>query len=592
MDARDAIVSWLEQGDNFLRVTAAAPFSPRRDSALEQLAAFVNRSLPRANWNVRHAKQMLKHYLLEFRCTAEAAQRAQLSLDERDALRGLKTVQDKLEHMCRHFHRLQRLHELVTPRSRQQDKQQPTYVKLPFAVTEAQRREREQEVVPESDLSNSCENSEADRSAAACSNEATVVQLTVSGGEEGEKVEPETLCAQGSTEVVASRSTGKERGASVKVVTAKQQEKKEVAVPKKQGVVPTPRVVMLASDEEEVDEELPTVRRSTRTKRQYARKAALDGAASTRKRARREPTAKKAEAARGEMADVTPTQTTQDANSASDEPQNSPANDENTPSLNTQNCDNPQQWRAVRKVAATSEPLQASGPLLGAKVDIHTDSPPQHKEKLPQQPSSPTPSSHDRTRKSTPGSAVPEAYRSAIAEVISQRKQLMSRMGDAGTSQALPTQEKRQRSLSESDYGLSDIDLPAADQKPSTPRNSSRSSKSTGAPRSRQVESGPTAGLLPPLIDAFRTASGKSNVERKRVFHRAKELAFEQLKWHRENALQQSELDLLRREMEARESFALQELQLKRMRIRADIIQHMVSAGASITAISERLSLL
>ncbi|KAE9031854.1 hypothetical protein PR003_g3760 [Phytophthora rubi] len=116
MEARDAIVSWLEQGDNFLRVTVAPPFSPGRDvvqTALGELAAFVNRSVPRANWDARHAKQMLKHYLLQFRSTVEAAADPRISLDERDALRGIQTVQDKLDDMCRHFQRLQRLHERV-----------------------------------------------------------------------------------------------------------------------------------------------------------------------------------------------------------------------------------------------------------------------------------------------------------------------------------------------------------------------------------------------------------------------------------------------------------------------------------------------
>ncbi|KAE9048993.1 hypothetical protein PR003_g3759 [Phytophthora rubi] len=385
-----------------------------------------------------------------------------------------------------------------------------------------------------------------------------------------------------------SKEKEKETRRSIKAVRDEQEEKKrteEKGAKEKQIVASASPLIALTSDEEDVDEALPTLRRSTRSKRKSPEKTVHDGASSTRKRARREPSSKKTD--RVEGADA---QTTKGASSsASNDPQDSLVNDENTPNLNTRSRDNPLQRR---KFGTASKPVQsARGPLSGeAQLEeaIHTEAP-QHKKQPPQQPTFPPSSSHNHIRKSTPGSAGPDAYRSAIAEFISQRQQLLSRKGDAD-SQALATQ-KRQRSLSESDYGLSDIELPSTDPKPSIPRNALRNSKSMDAPRSRH-ESGPTRGLLPPLIDAFRTESGKSNLKQKRIFHRAKELAFEQLKWHRENELQQCELELLRREMEAREALALHELQLKRMRVRADIIQHMVSGGASVADVAERLSLL
>ncbi|KAG6957878.1 hypothetical protein JG687_00009728 [Phytophthora cactorum] len=396
MEARDAILSWLEKGDNFLRVTASSPFSPStrrgrinlRDvvqtecQALNELAAFVNQVLPRSTWDARHAKQMLKDYLMEYRSTAEAAANPQFILDEKDELTGIQTVQDRLNAMCRHFQRLQQLHDPVAIATQERERkrmergnenlqsngqrqEQPTAtrttnVKVHVDLTESQHSERE-EVVPESDLSNSYENSETDR-------ETALKELrsnsTVTGV--ADKVQEETQRA--------SKKTAKQ------VVECVQRHEKD----------------------------------------------------------------------------------------------NGEGNKDET----------------VSKLKPSKQKMKVKG-----KKNV-----------------------------------------TAAKTTQTQNKQ----------------EAKSQKQSKEKDEeGKEDEKFPN------------------------------------PL--AF---SGKSNIERKRALFRAKELAFEQLKWQRENELQQLELTLLRREMEARQSLAQHELKLQRMRMRADLIQPMISAGASAADIAERLKLL
>ncbi|KAE9182363.1 hypothetical protein PF002_g27007 [Phytophthora fragariae] len=219
---------------------------------------------------------------------------------------------------------------------------------------------------------------------------------------------------------------------------------------------------------------------------------------------------------------------------------------------------------------------------------------------------------------------VPDALRSAIAQVVSQRQELLnSRWG------------RRQSSFSDSDYAPSDGDddeddgekyleedsgsankdskrrnpLPSAkdntpaarsirDTTESSPRSAKRSapraqdaSTVNRSPSSRQQPT-LTAGHIPPLLNLPRTIIGETNLERKRTFFQAKKLAFEQFESICEGELQQLEVELLRREMETRESFAQKEIQLQRMNIRAEVIHRMVLAGASVDDISERLTLL
>lgn len=562
MEVRDAIVSWLEQGDNFLRVTASSSFSSStrrgganmRDvaqaesQALNELASFVNQSIPHTNWDAKHAAHMLKHYLMEYRSTAA---NLQVSSDEKDELNA------------------KQLHEPVEDQENQQsngqrETQQTTYVKLHCNLTDVQRSEREKEVVPESDLSNWCENSETDKKDEAAlqlkekektqsigmmeapvEEKAADKEAEVVTSVEKEKEQEETSKKEQNDEksnrvenksgaTLTTKKGKREKRAKAAKTTQKKKKNKagpksKKQPPKRNNLTPAPQLLALTSEEEEEDEELPVLRRSSSAKRRAARSSKTsdrrgeDDPPWIKRKLRRLESVSE-QTGRVDVSDVTPTQTTQAASSsASDDPQGSPMNDENTPTGNSRSHDK-----------------QLSG----------------NKRKA--------------VRKVPQGATVPDTLRSAIAQVVSHRQQLLSR------SQAHP---------SESDYGLSDIDLPSV----GVPHNGQRSSDIR---RSIRHEPGPSVGLLPPLIDMPLTVSGRSNLKRKRVFFHAKELAFEQLKWQHENEFQQHELELLRREMEVREALAQQELKLKRMRIRADVIQPMISAGASIADIAERLRLL
>ncbi|POM75822.1 Hypothetical protein PHPALM_7022 [Phytophthora palmivora] len=466
MEARDAIISWLEQSDNFLRITASSPFSPStrcgrslRDvaqtetQALNELATFVNKRLPRINWDAKHVKQMLKHYLMEYRATAEAAANPLFSLDERDELRGIKTVKEKLNNMCRHFQRMQQLHNSVAIASKEREMKRKReqedlphngqYTKLHFHLTEAQRSEREKDVVPESDLSNSCENSETDK----------------------------TGCD-------------------------KQQLMEKSAMPLSQ-------LITLTSGNEAKEENLPVLRRS---KRQLAKSENGSGIQQRRTTS-------------VEIADV-PTQTTQATSCETS--QDAPI--EKLPSGDTHY--QVKKRKTVHKIVKPSQP------------------PSSDQAPTPQRRVKDSPISAFKDVSSTK-SSVPESLRSAIAQVVLQRQQLLS----------------RQDSLSGSDYEIRS------------------NAKSVAEPRPAQD--------LPPF-----DRDARPNLRRKRAFLRAKEFAFEQLRWQRENAFQQLEMDLLHREMEMRQILAQQELNLKRMHIRAEIIQSMIRTGANFHDIVERLQLL
>ncbi|POM78904.1 Hypothetical protein PHPALM_3512 [Phytophthora palmivora] len=469
MEARDAIISWLEQRDNFLRITASSPFSPStrcgrslcdvaqtETQALNELASFVNKRLPRIHWDAKHVKQMLNHYLMEYRATAEAAANPLFSLDERDELRGIKTVKEKLNNMCRHFQRMQQLHNSVAIASKEREMKRKReqedlphngqYTKLHFHLTEAQRSEREKDVVPESDLSNSCENSETDK-------------------------------------------TGRDKQQLME-----------------KSVMPLSQLITLTSGEEEKEENLPVLRRS---KRQLAKSGSSKNGSGIQQR----------RTTSVEIADV-PTQTTQATSCETS--QDAPI--EKLPSGNTHN--QVKKCKTVRKIVKPSQPPSSDqAPTTQRRVK-----------------DSPILSLKDV---SSTKSSVPESLRSAIAQVVLQRQQLLS----------------RQDSLSESDYEIRS------------------NAKSVAEPRSAQD--------LPPFA-----RDAEPNLRRKRAFLRAKEFAFEQLKWQRENAFQQLEMDLLHREMEMRQILAQQELNLKRMHIRAEIIQSMIRTGANFHDIVERLQLL
>ncbi|KAF1774581.1 hypothetical protein GQ600_11117 [Phytophthora cactorum] len=592
MEARDAILSWLEKGDNFLRVTASSPFSPStrrgrinlRDvvqtecQALNELAAFVNQVLPRSTWDARHAKQMLKDYLMEYRSTAEAAANPQFILDEKDELTGIQTVQDRLNAMCRHFQRLQQLHDPVAIATQERERkrmergnenlqsngqrqEQPTAtrttnVKVHVDLTESQHSERE-EVVPESDLSNSYENSETDRETALkeLRSNSTVTGVADKVQEETQRASKKTAkqvveCVQrhekdngeGNKDETVSKLKPSKQKMKVKgkknVTAAKttQTQNKQEAKSQKQSK---------EKDEEgKEDEKFPNVR-TTRAKKRSVSKG--EGNSPRTTKLRRVETASE-KTGTVDVVDLTPTQTTQAAtSSASEGSQDSLLNESsNTHSDKNQSLRN--KLKTADNVALVSKPAQvANGLLASSSVQVqHTEA--------------------SRHRRQVAKGAAPFQLGTALAI------------------------KNRLKAPFESDSGMSDIDTPSVGPKPSASRSTPYNSKPADTPRSR-YKPVPSAGFLPPLIAKPIAFSGKSNIERKRALFRAKELAFEQLKWQRENELQQLELTLLRREMEARQSLAQHELKLQRMRMRADLIQPMISAGASAADIAERLNM-
>ncbi|CAI5709004.1 unnamed protein product [Peronospora destructor] len=370
------------------------------------------------------------------------------------------------------------------------------------------------------------------------------------------------------TELMLATKSGKNKRKDKNGKSQKKTKQRKSEQHSLKEVVPAPLLIVLSSNEEDdkaKDKALPMLRRSARSKRRASR--SLDestdrsGDASLwidKKKLRRVGSASEL-TCNVDALDVTLTQTTQTTYPASDGSQGPTISD--TPSGNTPTKVSENKQKSPTPISAE---LGSSTSAVSRRKRLVKDAVPHSLVKGR--------NSASRSQKSTQNTAAPNALRSAIAQAVSQRQQLLSR------SQA----ERCQRSTSESDYGLSDIDLP----EPSASCNGLRSSDSI------RHEERPSIGLLPPLIERSLTTDGRTNLERKRVFLRAKELAFEQLKAQRENEFQQQELELLRYETEAREALARQELRIKQMRIRATIIQPMISAGASVADIVERLRLL
>ncbi|RMX62474.1 hypothetical protein DD238_008211 [Peronospora effusa] len=570
MEPHDAIITWLEQGDNFLRVTNILSRSPSTDQygaklaraeskALDELVGFVNLSIPHANLDAKSTRLMLKQYLFDYKSTVEAAANLQSSLDEKDQLDEVKTVQDKLNARCPHFQRLEQLYARFVMKERQDEKnsqcneenkeQQMTNVQLQSSLLDTQGNRKVKDVTPKKTRT------VKKKKKVKTSSESTATEKKKKDLNSNEEAETEQMLATKNGKNKKTEKDGKSQ-------TKKHRKSKKQSL-KEKKVIPASSLIVLSSDGEE-DKTLPILRRSARSKKRASRSLeestdrSDDASLWIGKRKLRRVESASELTCREDALDVTLTQTTQTTYAASDGSQGPTVSEKNTPSGKT-----PTKASENKQKSPTSKP---------AEPESSSSATPRRKRLAKVAVSHPLAKGRNSTscsQKSTQNTAVPNALRSAIAQAVSQRQQLLSR------SQA----ERCQRSTSESDYGLSDIDLPEP-------------SVSCNGPRSSDNEARPSIGLLPPLIERSLITDGRANLERKRVFLRAKELAFEQLKWQRENEFQQQELELLRYETEAREALARQELRIKQMRLRATIIQPMISAGASVTDIVERLELL
>ncbi|KAG2794897.1 hypothetical protein PC116_g26953 [Phytophthora cactorum] len=272
--------------------------------------------------------------------------------------------------------------------------------------------------------------------------------------------------------------------------------------------------------------------------------------------------------------------------------------------LNVATSDQPQEAAAVNApVSAPTPPENGTLAPIEPQSEAQASTPPQSVSISPAgdvQPSKETelPAQNTPVTPAQPRFQVPDALRSAIAQVVSQRQRLLK--------SRLDRRQIRQPDFSDSDYAPSDREDEEEEEKASTP--SSQSTNNVHGPRSRQETPAATvmtaplngkfsnqgpptvsrgsstaspkatlmAGHIPPLLSVPRTISGDTNLERKRAFFCAKLLAFEQFKWVGENQLQQQEVELLRREMETRKAFVQMEIQLQRTDIRAATIQRMI----------------
>ncbi|KAF1774553.1 hypothetical protein GQ600_12883 [Phytophthora cactorum] len=360
--------------------------------------------------------------------------------------------------MCRHFQRLQQLHDPVAIATQERERkrmergnenlqsngqrqEQPTAtrttnVKVHVDLTESQHSEREE--VPESDLSNSYENSETDR-------ETALKELRKGNKDETvSKLKPskQKMKVKGKKNVTAAKTTqtqNKQEAKSQKQSKEKDEEGKE-------------------------DEKFPNVR-TTRAKKRSVSKG--EGNSPRTTKLRRVETASE-KTGTVDVVDLTPTQTTQAAtSSASEGSQDSLLNESsNTHSDKNQSLRN--KLKTADNVALVSKPAQvANGLLASSSVQVQHTEASRHRRQVAKD-AAPLPtrnsSSHQKPTQST---VVPDALRSAIAQVVSQRQQLLS----------------RQRSRSESDSGMSDIDTPSVGPKPSASRSTPMTEQQLVSPR-------------------------------------------------------------------------------------------------------------
>ncbi|CAH0521858.1 unnamed protein product [Peronospora belbahrii] len=533
---------------------------------MKELATFVNSNVPHTNWNTKDARKMLNDYLMEFEAlVTETPGSPPILLDKEDVLSEFQTVQNNLNARCLHFQRFQQLHkrfameeaqdEIHTQRNEQnkEEKQKKTtYGKVQLDMTDTQSSRKDKEVVPKK------------------IGTVTKKKVKANGaliGKEMEKVSEKEIVTGAivaAKSVINKKNENEEKKSQSKT---KQRPKSKKQPSKEKNVVPSSLFIVLTSDEEE--NETPTIlQRLTRSKRQASMSPEQSNdrgydfsSWNEKKKLRRVESAIDA-TGKANVMTGTLTQATQTTSLHSDGLPDSLVNDKNMPREHTSSQISGNEHTSL--MAKAARPARRLPAISQYKLPVDDAGPHPSVEGW-----NPASSSQNLTHTN----AAPNALRSAIAQAVSQRQQLLFR------SQA----ERCQRtSTSESDDGLCDIDFRKERVSCFGPRSSNDD----------RYEARPSIGLLPPFIDRSLTTDVTANLERKRVFLRAKELAFDQLKWQRENEFQQQELELLRYEMEAREALARQELKIKRMRIRAAVIQPMISAGASFADIVERLKLL
>ena len=107
------IINWLQFKENFALITGSAAQGQKvvagkklkKSDAYKDLAAFVTEG-GKIPWDAKQAKSRYESYLAIYKKTKKAADGTGWGITEEDRALGLKTIEDKLEHLCPYFNSL------------------------------------------------------------------------------------------------------------------------------------------------------------------------------------------------------------------------------------------------------------------------------------------------------------------------------------------------------------------------------------------------------------------------------------------------------------------------------------------------------
>uniref|UniRef100_A0AAV1UP83 Uncharacterized protein n=1 Tax=Peronospora matthiolae TaxID=2874970 RepID=A0AAV1UP83_9STRA len=668
---RDAVVAWLERSDNFLRVAplfgasrrhqgnagtgsdAAAVGRPLDESqALAELAAWVNHASPRSGWDATLAKQMLRHFFMEFRATAAEASKPGFTLSRTDEVFGIQTIEEKLNHMCRHFVRLQRLYDPkrtsdVAEKERKRDRgaggggelrQKGTSVS---SIQQMDRRGGRGESRRERDAGGSDVR------------ESQMKDMTRSGGKTRavlakQQMKDMDACGQGKRvrspeliEIISDEDEEDEKQLAVSVIDTTDKRRKRVNRFGSEEFANNGEDEVLSGQKKkrkraQVSARKPAgseARRSVLQSEDVATQAEVYQTSATNGRSlvvdqgqvrsrNHDGLALRCPATTGELTGATsvskfvgcgheltesisltsePGQplATQEVTSCPAIPQDMMST---SPIIMAQDLEAPRSvassstsYRSTAQVSAATSECDAQG-LRTSELPVHNAS----------------------GRSASSQLQCPPALHSAIAKIVSQCLDLLdfrfdrcpSRFCDRDTSPRKDENEgkaaKDNACAKDSDSrhnGLSASDLcrrRGVQVPPATTATTAQSSVKCNdydtSMKSKTTSADyPKSSMwiddhIPLLFDLPHCVSGNTDLERKRSYLTAKKLAFERFKWKHEKELQEQEMEVLRSEMEIRKACAQEEIEYQQMSVRADVIYRMILAGASIEDTTERLA--
>ncbi|KAG7399066.1 hypothetical protein PHYBOEH_009844 [Phytophthora boehmeriae] len=652
MDERDVMVSWLEQGDNFSRAMhlPASSDTTQVKQANErvwiELEMAVNAAIPSARWTPEIAFQSVGECVMQYLKAANEAKRPDFKVSGADKRRGIHSIQEKLEDKCRHFARLAKLHAPKNAGNIFQKSSKNSQTSGEKDQQMAKEKKQEQppkadSIVPESDESKENESVEmkltrqGDKKIVKSAEKFALV--TADDDEEEDEAFPVRPPVKRPMKAMRkSPKSDEDDGApwlrrKLRRVTRYVESEKESGEEVSLSASTTRSVPsetsrrrfridslgILKKMEQSSDSDEPLARTRSRHKSQSQH-------GTPRANASRRVTRSSDGEEKSNDVDAKPMRTTRSSTSAEfrsrvgtdqqdtlKQVERSPSSTEKTSSIEKATRPDVSVAQPVQVVNSTNNGHQATvdakdvlnGNVSRAEVSAHLPTQTtasstafdesnqditgkQHASRpVDRRLENGRPSATESTRVGTRSARAEEqqghlgsdALRSAIAQVVSQRQQLMnSRTTLASNVRIRPSGLPSESEEVYEDESLA-VRLTPAEHHSDTERKGRLDSLARG--------------FRPPLLNS-NAMDGKQDLQRKRAYLRAKQLAFEQVKWHSENELQNREVSLLRREMEAREMLAHKELKLKQLRIRAEIMQPMILAGASVVEIAEQLKLL